>query len=43
MSCRTQGPCPAASLFKLLLVAGLAAFVYANHKEILRYIRISAM
>jgi hypothetical protein len=43
MSCQSQNSCPATSLFKLLLFAGFAALLYANHKEILRYIKISTM
>jgi len=43
MSCNYDTSCPTRTLFRLFLFLAVSAILLSNAKEILRYIRISAM
>ena len=43
MFCDYDTSCPTRTLFRLFLLVAVSAILLSNAKEILRYIRISAM
>ena len=43
MSCHSENSCTGGSLIKWMLLLLVGAVIIGSHKEILRYIKISAM